>query len=93
MREIFRQLAEIKAAMLAVAMMSFGGVFIFSYLMVACIREGRAGLAITAGTFAVGLMVTMKGSVEAYRLNKKIMQLILEKDYQAAQTLIESMKK
>ncbi len=74
-------------------MMSGGGVFIFSYLMVAFIREGRAGLAITAGTFAVGLMVTMKGPVEAYRLNKKIMQLILEKDYQAAQTLIESMKK
>ena len=43
MREIYWQLAAIKAAMLAVAMMSFGGVFIFSYLMVACIREGRAG--------------------------------------------------
>lgn len=93
MREIYRQLAAIKAAMLAVAMMSVGGVFIFSYLVVACIREGQVGLAITAGTFAVGLMVTMKGSVETYRLNKKIMLLILEKDYQAAQTLIESMKK
>lgn len=93
MREIYQQLAAVKAAMLAIAMMSFGGVFIFSYLMVACLQEGKGGLAITAVALAAGLTVVMKGSIDMYQMNMKIMRCILKEDYQAAKALMDSLKK
>lgn len=61
---MYRQLSAVKATMFATVMMSFGGVFIFINLAIACLREGKGGLAITVFALAVRLMVVMKGSIK-----------------------------
>ena len=87
-KEIYQQFAAVKSAMLSVAMMSVGGIFIFSYFTVACLLEGKGRLAITACALFAGFLLVMKKSIEMYRLNKKIMQCILDEDYTAANAII-----
>lgn len=88
MKEIYQQFAAVKSATLSVAMMSVGGIFIFSYFTVACLLEGKWRLAITACALFAGFLLVMKKSIEMYRLNKKIMQCILDEDYTAANAII-----
>lgn len=88
-KEIYQQFAAVKSAMLSVAMMSVGGIFIFSYFTAACLLEGKGRLAITACALLSGFLLVMKKSIEMYRINKKIMQCILNEDYAVAQTLID----